>query len=85
VALDRPCPSIKALHRHWGDADAYFFFNESEEEQSRPVTIAGNGQAQIWDAASGRIEPLPDATSTDGFVRLPLDLAPYETRFIVVR
>ncbi|MBN1978336.1 MAG: beta-galactosidase [Anaerolineae bacterium] len=84
VALDRPCAPVKALHRRWRDADVYFFFNESEEGQSRRVTLAGNGQAQAWDAASGRIEPLSGVTSKDGFVSMPLDLAPYETRFIVV-
>jgi hypothetical protein len=84
VALDRPCMPIKALHRRWRDADVYFFFNESEEGQSRRATLAGNGQAQIWDAASGRIEPLSGAMSKNGFVSLPLDLAPYETRFIVI-
>jgi hypothetical protein len=84
VVLDRPCTPIKALHRRWRDADVYFFFNESKAGQSRQVTLAGSGQAQVWDAASGRIEPLSDVTSKNGFVRLPLDLAPYETRFIII-
>jgi hypothetical protein len=84
VALDRPCAPVKALHRRWRDADVYFFFNESEEGQSRQAVLAGRGQAQVWDAASGRIELLPSVASENGFVRLPLDLAPYETRFIIV-
>jgi hypothetical protein len=77
VALDRPCAAVKALHRRWRDADAYFFFNESDEGQSRRATLEGRGQVQVWDAASGRIEPLSGATSKNSSVHLPLDLAPY--------
>jgi hypothetical protein len=84
VALERPCTPVKALHRRWRDADVYFFFNESEEGQSRRVALAGNGQVQVWDAASGRIEVLTGIAAENGFARLPLDLAPYETRFIVI-
>jgi hypothetical protein len=85
VALDPPCAPIKALHRGWRDADVYFLFNESKDGQSRRATLEGNGQVQVWDAASGRIEPLSGVTSKNGRVHLRLDLAPYETRFIIVR
>ena len=84
VALDRPCAPVKVLHRRWRDADVYFFFNESGEKQSCQATIAGNGQTQTWDATSGHIEPLAGIASQNGFVHLPLDLAPYESRFIIV-
>jgi len=84
VTLDRPCAPVKALHRRWRDADVYFFFNESEEAQSRRVTLAGSGRPQVWDAASGHIEVLPSIASKNGLVHLPLNLVPYETRFIVV-
>jgi len=84
VALDRPCPVVKALHRRWNDADLYFFFNESPEKQSREAILAGSGTAQLWDAASGRIEALAGASSENGAVRVPLVLERYETKFIVV-
>ena len=84
VMLDQPCPVVKYLHRCLRDADLYFFFNESTEKQSRTAVLAGSGQAQVWDAASGRIEALSDISSEKGVVRLPLVLEPYETKFIII-
>jgi len=34
VILDQPCAPVKYVHRHWRDADLYFFFNEGTEKQS---------------------------------------------------
>ena len=84
VALDQPCPAIKYSHKSWRDAEMYFFFNESEERQSRMVTVAGGGQAQVWDALSARIYPLAGATAKGDRVQLPLVLDPRESKFIVV-
>jgi hypothetical protein len=84
VALDRPCPPVVVLRRRWHEADLYFFFNEGAETQSCRATLAGTGQAQRWDAASGHIEALPSATAVNEKVRLPLTLGPYESRFIVI-
>jgi hypothetical protein len=62
----------------------YFFFNESNQEEARVATIAGHGQAQAWDLATGEIHPLSNATSESDSVRFPLVLAPYETKVVVV-
>jgi hypothetical protein len=62
----------------------YLFFNESNQEESRVATIAGHGQAQSWDLASGQIHPLSDATAEGDSVRFPLTLGPYETKVVVV-
>jgi hypothetical protein len=84
VLLDQPCSAIKVLHRRWRDADLYFLFNESDQRQSRQATLAGSGVVRIWDAASGQIEVLSGARSQNGRMRLPLSLAPYESRFLVI-
>jgi hypothetical protein len=84
VAFDRPCPAVKYAHRRLKDADLYFFFNESEQSQSREATLAGSGRAQAWDAASGAIRPLSEARAGKGVVRLPLVFEPYEARFVVI-
>jgi hypothetical protein len=91
VALGRPCPAVKALHRRWSqipvrgqDADLYFFFNESDQAQACQATLAGRGSAQVWDAASGQIEALPGALAQGAAVRVPLNLEAYESRFIVI-
>ncbi len=84
VSLDPPCPPIKALHRRWQDADLYFFFNESDQAQACGATLVGRGPAQVWDAVSGKIEALPGAVPQGEAVRIPLALAAYESRFVVI-
>ena len=62
----------------------YFFFNESNKEESRIATIAGRGQAQAWDLATGEIHPISAATAESDSVRFPLVLGPYEAKVVVV-
>ena len=84
VALDSPCPALKYTHRAWRDADLYFFFNESDQTQSRIASVAGHGQAQVWDAGTGDIHLVTAATSGADSLRLPLTLAPYEAKIVVI-
>jgi hypothetical protein len=84
VKLDSEFPRLTYTHRNWRDAEMYFFFNESNQEEARVATIAGHGQAQAWDLATGEIHPLSSATSENGSVRFPLVLGPYETKVVVV-
>ncbi len=84
VALDRPCPAVKCLHRHWRDAELYFFFNEGDQPQARQATLLGSGPAQVWDAETGTIAALAATSAANGTVRLPLELAPGGTQFIVL-
>jgi len=63
----------------------YFFFNESDQLQSRTATLAGTGQVQVWDAASGTIHPLDGVTQAAGRMAVPLALTNYEARFIVLK
>ena len=58
VKLDAEFPRLTYTHRSWRDADMYFFFNESDKEESRMATIAGRGQAQAWDLGTGEIHPM---------------------------
>jgi alpha-L-rhamnosidase len=85
VKLDAPCPPIKYIHRALKDGDVYFFFNESNESQTRNATLAATGQAQVWNATSGAIQPLVDVTETADSVTVPLTLTNYEARFIVLK
>jgi len=84
VTLDRACPAIKYAHRKLTDADLYFFFNESTDQQVTKATLAGNGQVQDWDAMTGKIQKIEVTTSDNGHVTFALDLEPYGTKFIVV-
>jgi hypothetical protein len=84
VKLDAEFPRLTYLHRSWRDAEMYFFFNESNKEESRIATIAGRGQAQAWDLATGEIHPMSGATAEGDSVRVPLALEPYEAKLIVI-
>jgi hypothetical protein len=62
----------------------YYFFNESNHAESRMATIAGHGQAQAWDLATGEIHPMTAETAVGDAVSVPLVLGPYEAKVIVV-
>ncbi len=84
VKLDAACPPVKYLHRTLRNGEVYFFFNESSEKESRTATLAGTGRAQVWDAGTGIIHPMTDATMAGGSVKVSLVLEPYESKFIVL-
>jgi hypothetical protein len=84
VRLDAGFRRLTYTHRSWRDAEMYFFFNESDREESRMATIAGRGQAQAWELATGEIHPLSGATAENDSVRFPLVLEPYEAKVVVV-
>ena len=84
VKLDSDFPRLTYTHKSWQDAELYFFFNESKQAESRMATVAGRGQAQAWDLATGEIHPLSAASAESGAVRFPLVLGPYETKVVVV-
>jgi hypothetical protein len=84
VTLDAGFPRLTYTHRSWRDAEMYFFFNESDKRESRIATIAGHGQAQAWDLASGEIHAISGAAAEGDAVRFPLVLEPYEAKLVVV-
>ncbi len=84
VKLDAEFPRLTYTHRSWRDAEMYFFFNESDKAESRTATVAGLGQAQAWDLATGEIHPIASATAEGDAVRFPLALGPYEAKVVVV-
>ncbi len=87
VALDQSASWLKYNHRHLKDAEVYFFFNEGPDPVDLKATVAAAGQAgavQIWDAHTGQTETLAGATRADGKATVPLKLAPWETKLVVV-
>jgi hypothetical protein len=85
VKLDTACPPVKYIHRSYKDGEAYFFFNESNATQTRTATLTGSGKAEIWDATSGKIQSLDGVMIGAGSVTVPLSLAAYESRFIILK
>jgi len=78
---------IKYNHRRLKDADVYFFFNEGEQALSLKTTVKNTGtahQAQLWDTATGKVEPWADATFANGKTVLPLELPAWGTKVVVI-
>jgi hypothetical protein len=71
-------------HRSWRDAELYYFFNESNKQESRRATVAGRGQAQVWDLGTGEIHVISGAVAEGDSVRFALVLGPYEAKVVVV-
>jgi hypothetical protein len=84
VKLDADFPRLTYTHRSWRDAELYYFFNESDKPESRMATIAGRGQAQVWDLGTGEIHAISGATAESDSVRFALLLGPYEAKVVVV-
>jgi alpha-L-rhamnosidase len=82
--VDADFPPLTYTHRQWTDGDMYYFFNESNKTESRMVTVAGHGKAQDWDLGTGEIHPMIGATADADGVKIPLVLAPYEAKVIVI-
>jgi hypothetical protein len=84
VKLDAACAPVKYMHRSLKDGEVYLFYNESTEQQSRTATLTGTGTVQVWDANTGKIQPLAGVDKAQGSVAVPLTLAGQEARFIVI-
>jgi hypothetical protein len=84
VKFDTACPPVKYLHRHLKDGEVYFFFNESDQTQTRTATLAGTGSVQVWDAGSGAMHSLAEVAPAAGSAVVPLSLTNHEARFIVI-
>jgi hypothetical protein len=76
LKTDKFVPQLKYLHREWKDADLYFLFNESKEQQSLNLTFSGKGKKQLWDATTGQILKLKGSS---------FSFDPWETKFIIIK
>jgi hypothetical protein len=85
VALDQEASWLMYNHRQFKDAEVYFFFNEGSSPLDLHATVAAaGGAAQVWDGHTGKIETLAGVATAKGQTTLPLKLAPYETKLIMI-
>jgi len=77
-------PAIGVVHRKVDGGDLYFVANTSNEAVHSTATARVTGhRPQWWDAMSGKVFSAEDSTpATNGYI-VKLDLAPYESRFLV--
>jgi hypothetical protein len=87
VATDQATLWLKYNHRRMKDADVYFFFNEGEQPLKLKTTVFSSRlarQAQLWDTATGKIEPWEGAALANGKTTLPLELPAWGTKVVVI-
>jgi hypothetical protein len=85
VVMVPQSPEVGFVHRQSPDVDLYFFANTSADRRSLTVTVRSDGRnAQWWDPLTGRTESASEARPREGAVSVALELAPYESRVLVL-
>jgi hypothetical protein len=73
-------------HRTAGDAEIYFLSSQSEQPASIcPAFRVGGKVPELWSADSGRIVQAAAFEAVDGGVRIPIELEPRGSVFVVFR
>ena len=88
--FDAPAEQLRRLdyvHRRDGEAEIYFIRNTGSEPLKATVTLrVGGKQPEVFDAVTGEIWPtMLFAGTADARTRMPLDLEPFGSVFVVLR
>lgn len=74
------------IHYRKENLDFYFIRNTSDEWISRQCGFRQNGKVpELWDPVSGDVFPVNIYDNLNGYINLPVTLAPYGSCFIVFR
>lgn len=74
------------IHRTNGDTEIYFVINRTDRTETNQFTfrVAGK-QPEIWNPVTGEMRDAGAFKQEGGLTTLPLELAPYDSYFIVFR
>jgi hypothetical protein len=84
VWIDPNLPLLQYYHRRLAKRDVYFFNNEGEAVTTTVRLRGVKGVPELWDPVSGRICQAPCAHADEDGVSVRLQLARYESVFIVL-
>ncbi len=74
------------IHRELKEGSIYFISNQKNKSiQLNPEFRVSGKSPELWDATTGDIRDLPDYTQTAESTFVPLELAPYESAFVIFR
>jgi len=77
---------INFIHRRVGDAEVYFVANRRRRAEELVCTFRVKGrQPELWNPETGAIKHLNIYKQTDAGIRVPLQLGPAESVFVVFR
>ncbi|WP_233603261.1 glycosyl hydrolase [Pedobacter sp. KBW06] len=78
--------SVLFIHRALKDGSIYFISNQKNKSVKLNPEFRISGRIpELWDATTGDIRDLADYQQTDKSTKVPLQLAPYESAFVVFR
>ncbi len=78
--------SILFIHRQLKDGSIYFVSSQKSVATSFVGSFRVSGKApELWNAINGSVRDLPAYSQGDSSTSVPLELAPYESAFIVFR
>jgi hypothetical protein len=78
--------AIHWIHRREGDSDIYFVANGRRRSEALVCSFRVDGKRpELWDAMTGELRQAPLYQAEDGRVRLPLQLDPAGSVFVVFR
>ena len=78
--------SLDYIHRRTSDTDIYFVSNTSARWEEVECTFRVFGKTpELWDPGSGRTQELPVYSSVEGGTKVPLQLPPAGSIFVVFR
>lgn len=78
--------SILFIHRHLSEGELYFVSNQKNVTVNIDAEFRiTNKSPELWDAVLGTIRPLPDYHQTASATSVPLQLAPFESAFVIFR
>ncbi|WP_300602333.1 glycosyl hydrolase [Niabella sp.] len=85
VKLKKEDPVVY-LHRTLKDGELYFIANQSDRKISVAPAFRISGRVpELWDAVKGAMRVLPEFTDNGRQTTVPLELAPFESAFILFR
>jgi len=78
--------SILFIHRKLADGSIYFVSNQKNTTVNIATAFRITGKTpELWNAINGSMRPLPAFTQTASATSIPMQLAPYESAFVVFR
>ena len=86
IKIPAESPEIAWIQRTTGDADVYFLSNQSGRVIHTRAGFRSEGKKpEFWDALNGTIKPAHGWTVEGEHTKVPLDLMPGESVFVVFR
>jgi len=83
VWIDPNLPLLQYYHRRLAGRDVYFLNNEGEAVRTTVRLRVGRGVPELWEPVSGRIVQAPCYDQDDDGISVRIELARYESVFVV--